>query len=319
MTWYTRVFEALPAKVSVYEVGPRDGLQNEQATVPLDGKVALIVALVDAGLRRIEVGSFVSPTWIPQLADSDLLLPRLPQRAGVSYSSLVPNRKGLARALAAGAKEVAVFVSASEAHSRKNLNMGIEESLVEARAVVAQATAAGLTVRGYISMVWGAPPEFGDERASVERVHAIAGALLEMGCYQVSLGDTVGLGTPNRIQEILGLLLQSLPAPSLAVHLHDTRGTALANAVVALDLGIETFDASVGGLGGCPYAPGASGNLATEDLIHLLHGMGVQTGIDLGKLVAAGELAQRLVGRPLLGRVFQATLGERRRRENTGG
>jgi hydroxymethylglutaryl-CoA lyase len=302
------VLDNLPDQVSVYEVGPRDGLQNEAAVVPVEGKLALIESLVAAGLRRIEAGSFVSPRWIPQLADSDELLRRLPRLDGVTYSSLVPNQKGLERALAAGAREVAVFLSASETHSKKNINRSIEEALSDYRDVVKNALAAGVAVRGYVSVVFGCPYE---GEVPVERVRGITGQLLELGVYQVSLGDTVGLGTPKQVESVLTTLLASFPAPTLAVHFHDTRGTALANALVALDLGIETFDASVGGLGGCPYAPGASGNLATEDLVHMLDGMGVKSGVDLPKLVAAGELAQRLVGRELSSRVFRAVLGER--------
>jgi len=309
------VFDALPPRVSIYEVGPRDGLQNEATTVPLEGKVALIEALVAAGLRRIEAGSFVSPKWIPQLADSDALLPRLPKQAGLVYSSLVPNLKGLERALAAGATEVAVFLSSDETHSKKNINMTIDESIAEARKVTEAAQAKGLGVRGYLSMVWGTPE---GRRPTFETVRRVAGALLEMGCYQVSLGDTVGVGTPRQTEELLEQLLAVFPAPALAVHLHDTRGTALANALVALELGIETFDSSVGGLGGCPYAPGASGNLATEDVVYMFSQMGVETGIDLDKLVAAGERAQKLVGRKLSGRVFQAVIGQRERAKKSG-
>jgi hydroxymethylglutaryl-CoA lyase len=302
------LLENLPAQVSIYEVGPRDGLQNEAVTVPVAGKLALIAALVDAGLKRIEAGSFVSPTWIPQLADSDELLRRLPRLPDVIYSSLVPNEKGLERALAAGAREVAVFLSASETHSQKNINRSIAQALDDYRGVVKKALAAGLAVRGYVSVVFGCPYE---GTVSLEKVREITGALLELGVYQVSLGDTVGLGTPLRVEEVLVSLLGSFPAPTLAVHFHDTRGTALANSLVALDLGIETFDASVGGLGGCPYAPGASGNLATEDLVYMLDGMGVRTGVDMPRLIAAGELAQKLVGRELSGRVFRAAQGER--------
>jgi hydroxymethylglutaryl-CoA lyase len=302
------LLDNLPGQVSVYEVGPRDGLQNEAVTVPLEGKLALIAALVEAGLRRIEAGSFVSPKWIPQLADSDELLRRLPKRPDVTYSSLVPNQKGLERALAAGAREVAVFLSASETHSQKNINRSIDEALSDYRDVVSKALAAGVAVRGYVSVVFGCPYE---GAVPVEKVRHITGQLLEFGVYQVSLGDTVGLGTPAQVESVLTTLLGSFPAPTLAVHFHDTRGTALANALVALDLGIETFDASVGGLGGCPYAPGASGNLATEDLVYMLEGMGVKTGVDLTKLVSAGELAQKLVGRELSGRVFRAVIGER--------
>jgi hydroxymethylglutaryl-CoA lyase len=304
------VLEGLPARVSVYEVGPRDGLQNEAATLSVDARLELIGALADAGEKRIEAGSFVSPKWIPQLAASDEVIRRLPRREGVSYSALVPNRQGLDRALASGIREVAVFLSASETHSRKNIAKSIDEAVRTYAELVPDAVKAGLTVRGYVSVVWGCPYE-GD--VPVARVLEVSQALLGMGCYEISLGDTIGVGTPRQTERILGALLAKIPASKLAVHLHDTRGTALANALAALGCGIATIDASVGGLGGCPYAPGASGNLATEDLVYMLHGMGLETGIDLDRLVAAGELAQKLVGRKLPGKVLQAAIGARER------
>ncbi|HUB08737.1 MAG TPA: hydroxymethylglutaryl-CoA lyase [Myxococcales bacterium] len=304
------MLEGLPARVSVYEVGPRDGLQNEAATLSVDARLELIGALADAGEKRIEAGSFVSPKWIPQLAASDEVIRRLPRREGVSYSALVPNRQGLDRALASGIREVAVFLSASETHSRKNIAKSIDEAVRTYAELVPDAVKAGLTVRGYVSVVWGCPYE-GD--VPVARVLEVSQALLGMGCYEISLGDTIGVGTPRQTERILGALLAKIPASRLAVHLHDTRGTALANALAALGCGIATIDASVGGLGGCPYAPGASGNLATEDLVYMLQGMGLETGIDLDRLVAAGELAQKLVGRKLPGKVLQAAIGARER------
>jgi hydroxymethylglutaryl-CoA lyase len=308
------MLESLPAKVSVYEVGPRDGLQNEAAKLPVDARVKLIEALVASGERRLEAGSFVSPKWIPQLADTEEVVRRLPHRPGVSFSALVPNRQGLDRALASGIKEVAVFLSASETHSRKNINKSIAEALKGYEELVPVALKAGLAVRGYVSVVWGCPYE---GAVPVERVLEISQALLGMGLYELSLGDTIGVGTPRQTEAILKVLLARIPAGKLAVHLHDTRGTALANALAALGNGIATIDASVGGLGGCPYAPGASGNLATEDLVYMLHGMGLETGIDLDKLLAAGELAQTLVGRKLTGKVLQAALGSRERQHST--
>ncbi|MHB8417318.1 MAG: hydroxymethylglutaryl-CoA lyase [Myxococcales bacterium] len=304
------MLEGLPARVSVYEVGPRDGLQNEAATLPVAARLQLIAALAAAGERRIEAGSFVSPRWIPQLADSDEVIRRLPRAEGVAYSALVPNQKGLERALASGLREVAVFLSASETHSEKNIAKSIAEALRTYAELVPAAIAAGLRVRGYVSVVWGCPDE---GEVPPARVLEISQALLGMGCYEISLGDTIGVGTPRQTERILGTLLAKLPAAQLAVHLHDTRGTALANTLAALGCGIATVDASVGGLGGCPYAPGASGNLATEDLVYMLHGMGIETGIDLDRLIAAGELAQTLIGRKLPGKVLQAALGARER------
>ncbi len=309
------MLEHLPARVSVYEVGPRDGLQNEARALSVEDRLRLLGALAAAGETRIEAGSFVSPRWIPQLADTDALIRRLDLGGPVSYSALVPNRQGLERALACGIREVAVFLSASESHSQKNLRRSVAEALATYRDLVPAATAAGLRVRGYVSVVWGCPYE---GAVPVARVVDIAQALVEMGVYELSLGDTIGVGTPRQTEAILRALLDRIPAGKLAVHLHDTRGTALANALAALGCGIATIDASVGGLGGCPYAPGASGNLATEDLVYMLHGMGIETGIDLGKLVAAGELAQALIGRPLHGKVLQAASGERIRKSQGG-
>src|SRR5512137_876655 len=307
------------SRVTVYEVGPRDGLQNEARVVPTEGKLALVAALADAGVTRIEATSFVSPRWIPALADSAELVERLPVRAGLQYVALVPNGKGLARLLESRARptppvpvDAAVFLSASETHNQRNVNKSIDDTFRAFDEVIGPALAAGLRVRGYVSTAWGCPYE---GRVDPRRVAEIAGRLLGLGCYQVSLGDTIGVGTPNQTRELLDLLQQRARPGSLALHMHDTRGTALANVLAGLEAGITTFDASVGGLGGCPYAPGASGNLATEDLVYMLHGMGVETGVDLRRLVAAGELAQTLVGRILPGKTLQAELASRRRAE----
>ena len=301
----------LPKRVDVYEVGPRDGLQNELRTLPTRDKARLINALVAAGEKRIEVTSFVSPKWIPQLADAEELLRLVGRREGVVFSALVPNLKGLERAKEAGLQEAAIFISASEAHSKKNINKSIAEALAGAREVTGAALQAGMQVRGYLSTVWGCPYE---GEVPVERVVDICRQLVDAGIYQLSLGDTIGIGTPRQTEVLLEALLKHIPVEQLALHLHDTRGTALANALVGLSAGVTTFDASIGGLGGCPYAPGAAGNLATEDAVFMLHGMGVDTGINLDRLVEAGEIAQELIGRKLAGKYLQAALGEREKK-----
>jgi hydroxymethylglutaryl-CoA lyase len=305
-----RLTGSLPARVDVYEVGPRDGLQNELRIVPLEGKLRLIAALVEAGERRIEATSFVSPRWIPQLSDAEDVLKVLPRVPGVTYSALVPNLKGLERARAAGLGEAAVFISASESHSKKNINKSIAQAVSVAGDVTRGALAAGMRVRAYLSVVWGCPYE---GTVSLDRVVDLCRRLADMGIYQLSLGDTVGVGVPNQTEEILTAVTRYVPVERIALHLHDTRGLALANALVGLSAGVTTFDASIGGLGGCPYAPGAAGNLATEDVVNMLHRMGIETGIDLGKLVEAGEVAQELIGRKLSGKYLQAALGERDR------
>jgi hydroxymethylglutaryl-CoA lyase len=303
-----RLLGTLPPKVDVYEVGPRDGLQNELRTLPTVDKVRLISALIAAGEKRIEVSSFVSPRWIPQLSDAEKLMALLPSRADVSFTALVPNLKGLERARAAGLKEAAVFLSVTEAHSKKNLNKTVAEAVAAAREVAARAREDDMRVRCYLSTVWGCPYE---GFVPVQRVVEVVRQVADIDLYQLSLGDTIGIGTPIQTAEIVQEVSKIVPRERLALHLHDTRGTALANALVGLQLGITTFDSSIGGLGGCPYAPGAAGNLATEDLVFMLHGMGVETGIDLAKLVEAGELAQELIGRKLSGKYLQAALGER--------
>jgi hydroxymethylglutaryl-CoA lyase len=308
------LFASVPDRVSVYEVSPRDGLQNESATVPLRGKLRLVDALVAAGLQRIEITSFVSPKWIPQLADADELAQALTPSAangrsagaassGVRFSALCPNSKGLERAKAAGLEEIAVFMSASETHNKKNVNKTIEATIAAFQETIGPAREAGMRVRGYVSTVWGCPYE-GD--VDPARSIAIAKQLFAMGCYQISLGDTIGAGTPRLTREIMIRALGELPREAIAMHMHDTRGTALANILVGLELGIRDFDASVGGMGGCPYAPGAAGNVATEDLAYMLQGMGVETGLDLERLVVAARAAESIVGRTLPGKVHQA-------------
>jgi hydroxymethylglutaryl-CoA lyase len=306
------------ARITVYEVGPRDGLQNESRVVPTADKLALARALADAGLQRIEATSFVSPRWIPALADADDVVAGLPRRAGLTWLALVPNVKGLERMIAARARagaepprlDAAVFLSASETHNRKNVNRAVDESLAGFEEVLARAIGEGIAVRGYVSTAFGCPYE---GKVAPERVVEIARRLLDLGCHQVSLGDTIGVGTPNQVRELSARLLGTMRPEQLALHLHDTRGTALANVLAGLEAGVTTFDAAIGGLGGCPYAPGASGNLATEDLVYMLHGMGHETGVDFARLVEAGALAQRLVGRTLPGKALQAELGARAR------
>jgi hydroxymethylglutaryl-CoA lyase len=275
----------MPDEVSVYEVSLRDGLQNERASVALGGKLRLIDALVAAGLRRIEITSFVSPKWIPQLEDADEVAAHAKPPPGVTFSALCPNAKGLERAKAAGIREIAVFVSASETHNKKNVNKTVAETLAAFEETIGPALAAGMRVRGYVSTVWGCPYE-GD----VDPRRALA----------------IALGTPRQTERIVQMMLAEIPAPKLAMHMHDTRGTALANVLVGLELGVRDFDASVGGMGGCPYAPGAAGNLATEDLAYMLQGMGVKTGLDLERLWEAGKVAESVVGRTLPGKVHQA-------------
>jgi hydroxymethylglutaryl-CoA lyase len=302
----------LPSRVDVYEVGPRDGLQNEMRTLSTEDKVRLVEALIAAGEKRIEVTSFVSPTWVPQLSDAGALLKKLKRPSGVIFSALVPNLKGLARAMEAGLQEAAVFLSATETHSKKNINKTIAEAIAGAHEVAKAANAAGMRVRGYLSTVWGCPYE---GSVDINRVVEICRKLADAGLYELSIGDTIGVGTPGQTAQILEALLKHFKPSQLALHLHDTRGSALANALVGLTVGVTTIDASIGGLGGCPYAPGAAGNLATEDLVFMLHGLKIETGIQLDKLVEAGEIAQEVIGRRLPGKYLQAALGERERKK----
>lgn len=298
----------IPPKVEVYEVGPRDGLQNEMRALNTAEKLRLIDALVSAGLKRIEVSSFVSPRWIPQLADAEKLLSLLPSREGVTFTALVPNLKGLERARAAGLQEAAVFLSVTESHSRRNINKSVDEAIRTSREVAREALRLGMSVRCYLSTVWGCPYE---GMTPLSKVLDVVQQLADIGFSQLSLGDTIGVGTPKQTEDIVQAVSKIVELKRIALHLHDTRGTALANALVGLSLGVTTFDSSIAGLGGCPYAPGAAGNLATEDLVYMLHGMGIGTGIDLSKLVDAGALAQELIGRRLPGKYLQAALGER--------
>jgi hydroxymethylglutaryl-CoA lyase len=304
------IADRLPRRATVYEVGPRDGLQNESRMVPTAAKIAFIDALSDTGLGHIEITSFVNPRWIPQLADAAEVSRGIARRPGVVYSALVPNRKGLDTALAAGMDVIAVFLSASETHNKKNVNKTIAETLSAFEEVVAPARAAGARVRAYVSTVYGCPYE-GD--VDPRRVVELTRTLRQMGVYQVSLGDTIGVANPAQVERVLELILAEVPPDELALHFHDTRGAALANCLVGLALGVTTIDAAVGGLGGCPYAPGASGNLATEDLVAALHGMGIETGIDLDRLVEAAQRIAAFVGHELPSKYLKAHLGARAR------
>jgi hydroxymethylglutaryl-CoA lyase len=285
---------ALPAQVRIVEVGPRDGLQNEKAEVPTKVKLELIERLADAGLPAVEATAFVSPKWIPQMADHTEVLEGIRRKPGVSYPVLTPNLKGFQAALAAGATEVAIFGAASEAFSRKNINCSIEESLERFRPVAEAAKAAKVKVRGYLSCVLGCPYE---GEVPTQKVAEVAGALYDMGCYEVSLGDTIGVGTPGRTQKMIEAVARRVPLERLAGHYHDTYGQALANIYASLQLGVATFDSSVAGLGGCPYAKGASGNVATEDVVYMLHGLGIRTGVDLDKLAETGAWISAVLGR----------------------
>lgn len=289
--------------IRIVEVGPRDGLQNEPGLVPLEAKVALIDALSAAGVPAIESGSFVSPKWVPQMADTAEVLARIDRREGVRYPVLTPNLKGLELALACGVTEVAVFAAASEAFSARNINCTIAESLERFAPVMALARAKGVAVRGYVSCVLGCPYQ---GEVPVAKVVEVAQALVAMGCYEVSLGDTIGVGTPDTAKAMARAVADEIGIARTALHFHDTYGQALANVLSCLDLGIGVVDASVAGLGGCPYAKGASGNLATEDLVYMLHGLGVETGIDLDQLAAAGRAITTALGRTPTSRVAQA-------------
>jgi hydroxymethylglutaryl-CoA lyase len=300
------MLDRFPPRVAIYEVGPRDGLQNESRPVPTADKVAMIDALSETGLRNIEITSFVNPKWIPQLADASTVASAIKRKPGVAYSCLVPNKRGLEAAMAAGMREVAVFLSASETHNKKNVNKTIAETLTAFEEVIGPASAAGLRVRAYVSTVYGCPYEGAVDPV---RVVALVKELHARGVYQISLGDTIGVGTPLQVQDVLARVLDVAPLEEIAVHFHDTRGTALANVLVAVGMGIATVDSAVGGLGGCPYAPGASGNLATEDVVYMLRGMGIDTGVDLDKLVACSTRVAALVGHELPSKYLKAALG----------
>jgi hydroxymethylglutaryl-CoA lyase len=303
-------------QIRIVEVGPRDGLQNEKKIVPTDVKIRLIDQLTAAGLRCVEATSFVNPKWIPQLADAAEVLHGLHRQPEVTYSALVPNLRGLERAKETGLREVAVFMSASESHNRKNINKSIAETFPVLQEVVREALAIGMRVRGYVSTVFGCPYEGAVPLANTMRVTE---ALLAMGVYEVSIGDTIGVATPKQVHETFAALVKDFTTERLAAHFHDTRGTGLANVAAALQEGIRTFDSSIGGLGGCPYAPGAAGNISTEDLVYMLHGMGYETGVDLEKLTEAGAYIQEQLGRELPSRVLKAQLAARCQSTGAGG
>lgn len=289
-----------PTRVRIVEVAPRDGLQNEPEPVSTEARIALIEGLVEAGLQTVECGSFVAPRWVPQMAGTAAVLAGIRRVPGVAYQVLVPNLKGLEAAIEAGAEEVSVFVAASETFSRRNINASIEESLHRVNAVTEAALARGIKVRGYVSCALGCPYEGEVPPAVVARV---VKELYQAGCYEVSLGDTIGVGTPRKVQAVIGAVTEHIPIAQLAVHFHDTWGQALANVLAALDLGVAVVDSSVAGLGGCPYAKGATGNVATEDVVYMLDGMGIQTGLDLEKLATVGRVISEKLGRKPVSKV----------------
>jgi hydroxymethylglutaryl-CoA lyase len=293
----------LPSAVRIVEVGPRDGLQNESAPVSVAARIALIQGLVDAGLKTVEAGSFVSPKWVPQMADTAAVLAGLKRKDGVRYPVLVPNLQGLEGAEAAGARDISIFAAASESFSKKNINCSIAESLDRFRPVAARALAEERRLRGYVSCVLGCPYE---GEIAPEAVARVSKALFDMGCEEISLGDTIGTGTPLKAKRMIEVVAKHVPMKQLAVHFHDTYGQALANILAAMEIGIGTVDSSVAGLGGCPYAKGASGNVATEDVVYMLNGMGISTGIDLDRLAKVGRTVLQQLGRAPASKVAQA-------------
>lgn len=299
---------SLPERVKLVEVGPRDGLQNEAVMVPTEVKVQLIDKLADAGLPVIECGAFVSPKWVPQMATSAAVFKQIEKRAGLSYPMLVPNLKGLELALEAGVEEIALFAAASESFSQKNINCSIAESIERFDAVIEQAQAAGLRIRGYISCVLGCPYE---GKVSFDTVSMITQQLFDKGCYEVSLGDTIGVGTAGEAQTLIEVLVKHSPVDRLAAHFHDTYGQALANIYAVMQCGVAIVDSSVAGLGGCPYAKGATGNVATEDVVYLLDGLGIDSGVDMDKLLDAGRFISDFLGREPVSRAATALLRKR--------
>lgn len=285
----------MKSTIHIVEVGPRDGLQNEKAVIPSEIKLELIEKLIQAGLKTIEATSIVSPKWVPQMADHENIISNLPHTADVRFPVLVPNQKGLDKALALGVKAIAVFASASETFSQKNINRSIEDSLKEYNTVIKTALENGLHVRGYVSCVLGCPYE---GEIDPKNVLTVAQALYQAGCYEISLGDTIGVGTPSKARHLVKFIANEIPVEKLALHFHDTYGQALSNIYACLDLGIQTVDSAVAGLGGCPYAKGATGNVATEEVVYMLAGMGIHTGIDLDLLIQAGEFICRYLKQP---------------------
>lgn len=300
-----------PTSVKIVEVGVRDGLQNEPGVVPTEVKLGLIQRLADAGVRHIEATAFVSPKWVPQMADHDAVMRGAPRREGLVYSVLAPNLKGFEAAVAAGAQEVAVFGAASEAFTQKNINCSIAESLKRFEDVVQAAKQQGIPVRAYVSTALGCPYQ---GEVAPEKVAEVAGIIYDMGCHEISLGDTIGVGTPLATQRMIEAVAKRVPLERLAGHFHDTYGQALANVLASLESGLSIFDSSVAGLGGCPYAAGASGNVASEDLVYMLQGMGIETGIDLQALAQAGDYISSSLGRPSRSRVAQALNGKREKK-----
>ena len=294
---------SMPARVQIVEVGPRDGLQNEPARVPTSEKIAFVNRLADAGHSMIEVSAFVSPKWVPQMADASEVFAGITRRPGVRYTALVPNLTGLGRAREAGVDEIAIFPAASETFSKRNINQTVAEAMDTAQTVCAGALSTGLRVRGYLSTAFGCPFE---GAVPARRVIDLTARLLDMGAYEVSLSDTIGIAHPRQVSELLREMTARVPVRQIALHFHDTRGTALVNVYAGLDAGVTTFDASAGGLGGCPYAPGATGNLATEDLVYMLDGLGIATGTRLDGIMEASRAIEPHVGHPLPSRVFRA-------------
>ena len=300
----------LPQRATVVEVGPRDGLQNEAAVVPAADKIGFVDRLSAAGLAVVEAGAFVSPKWVPQMADTAAVFAGIARRPGVRYPALVPNLTGLERAREAGVTDVAVFAAASETFSQKNINQTIEGSLALYRTVCVKANEFGMRVRGYVSTAFGCPFEGAVPAA---RVAEVSCALIDMGVYEVAVSDTIGIAHPGQVPQVIEAVVARVPLHLLALHFHDTRGTALANVLSALECGVTTFDSAAGGLGGCPYAPGATGNLATEDLVYMLNGLGVETGVNLDAVVDASAFIESRVGHPLPSRYFRAASSLRKR------
>ncbi len=294
-----------PKRVKIVEVGPRDGLQNEKQLIPTSTKITLINDLVDAGLTYIEAGSFVNPKWVPQMADSAEVFSNIQRKSHVTYAALIPNLQGFERAIAVNANEVAIFAAASEAFSQKNINCSIAESLKRFESVIEAAKEKNIPVRGYISCVAGCPYS---GRVEFEQVASIANDLLNMGCYEISLGDTIGVGTAGQIQQLIDTVATKIAIEKLAVHMHDTYGQALANIFASLEMGVSVVDSSIAGLGGCPYAKGATGNVSTEDLVYMLNGLQIEHGVDLQKLILAGEKISRALNRETGSRVARAMM-----------